>query len=310
VESAQASSAAQLRWEQRVLPAAARELAVDIIHMPHLFAPFLSSVPILASPTDNLAQTRRESGVSPRLRGALRAGSQTRLAGILWPEDISVPDESLPWLSLPPVVHPDFGSPFSNHPTSEPDVELPESYILYHGPYDMDSLQTMLSAWTWGAGSIGAYFPMVLVGMDQAERALLATLRADYGLGESVIDLNPFSPTSLPTVYQRCSALFHPASEPPWGGPVRRALACGKPIIAAQEPNSAEIVGPAAYLVPKFETKKLGAALITVVVEEEVSGELSKAALARSAGWNQGQLYGNRLVEIYHQICGHSFITP
>ncbi len=41
---------------------------------------------------------------------------------------------------------------------------LPETFILYHGPYDSSTVERLLSAWTWGAGALGELYPLVLLG--------------------------------------------------------------------------------------------------------------------------------------------------
>ena len=86
----------------------------------------------------------------------------------------------------------------------------------------------------------------------------------------------------------------------------RAALACAKPVVAYESAWADAMVGPAAYLVPpgggaQAGSRALGAALITVVVEESVAEELSQAARLRSAQWGQAE-FGERLAEAYRQL--------
>jgi glycosyltransferase involved in cell wall biosynthesis len=46
------------------------------------------------------------------------------------------------------------------------------------------------------------------------------------------------------------------------------------------------LVGPAAYLVPQGDARLLGAALITVLVEEEVAQKLIQEGRQRVAAWS------------------------
>jgi glycosyltransferase involved in cell wall biosynthesis len=92
--------------------------------------------------------------------------------------------------------------------------------------------------------------------------------------------------------------LFHPAPIAPWGAPERHALACGKPVVASENLFSDALFGPAAYLAPAGDARALGAALITVVVEDSVAENLSQAARQRAESWlDQG--FGQKLYEAY-----------
>ena len=102
-------------------------------------------------------------------------------------------------------------------------------------------------------------------------------------------------------IYQGCSALFHPAPLSPWGGAVSWALACGKPVVAAESALTDALVGPAAYLAPLDDARALGAALITVLVEEEVAEKLSLAAQKQAAGWHS-PAFGQELLAAYQEI--------
>ncbi|MDD5466268.1 MAG: hypothetical protein PHS96_00525 [Anaerolineales bacterium] len=61
------------------------------------------------------------------------------------------------------------------------------------------------------------------------------------------------------------------------------------------------MVGPAAYLVSPDDGRALGAALITVVMEGNVSTALVQAAQARRAGWAETK-FRSRLWEAYQRL--------
>jgi glycosyltransferase involved in cell wall biosynthesis len=183
------------------------------------------------------------------------------------------------------------------------DLELPETFILYHGPADPAQLRRLAECWSWAAGPIGDYYPLLLIGLSDKEQSDLAWLIKAYRMEDSLRPLPPISPAALAWLFRRCSAVFHPAPSSPWGGSVHHALACGKPFVALDTPLTSSIVGPAAYLVPDEEASSLGAAIITVIVEEQVADQLSKAALQRSADWDK-DLYGNQLASVYQDIVG------
>jgi glycosyltransferase involved in cell wall biosynthesis len=238
-----------------------------------------------------------------RLHLAAAQGGLAQVDATLWPDDLPPPDQGGAVRSLPPSVHPDFFPAKSDHNTAGTlsELDLPDTYVLYHGPADQRSMRCLLAAWRWAAEPVGGYHPLLLLGLDADARTMLETLMSEYKFGDSIIPLPPLSPERVPTLYRNCSALFHPATVPPWGGAVRHALACGRPVVAAESPLSSALVGPTAYLAPVDDPRALGAALITVVVEEEVARDLAKAAKKRAAGWRM-ETFGERLAGVYERL--------
>jgi glycosyltransferase involved in cell wall biosynthesis len=178
-------------------------------------------------------------------------------------------------------------------------LDLPETYILYHGPSAAEDLQRLLSSWSWAAGPIGENYPLIVVG---AAGRLLETLLREYGLAGSVRPVPDLPVSSLAALYQGCSLLFHPAPLPAWGDPVRMALACGKPVVALESRRSAALVGPAAYLAPSdLGGRSLGAALLSVIVDDSLYARLSETARLRS-GALDSQAFTIELGEIYRSV--------
>jgi glycosyltransferase involved in cell wall biosynthesis len=79
------------------------------------------------------------------------------------------------------------------------------------------------------------------------------------------------------------------------------ALASGTPVIAIEDERSSALAGPAAYLVKGEDSRLLGAALITVLVEEELAGRLAQAGRQRAATWSQ-QAFAEGLAKAYATI--------
>lgn len=306
------SPSTRLKWEQRILPGLARELGAQGVHLtsghPALFAStssILSPTGFAANPLESDDYGRRR-GLASRLREALGQGGRVRAGGILWPNDLPAPRSDVPLVPLPPVVHPAFTGGDSGSRDDISGLEMPETYLLYHGPHTRRDLQRLLSAWIWAAGAIGEYYPLLLVGMGEAGRDSLKPLLDLYQLGETVRPLPELPLSGLVELYQNCSALFHPAPVNPWGSPVRMALACGKPVVALESPLADALVGPAAYLVPGGKpeadrSRALGAALLTVIVEENIANALSEAARQRAAGWRSAD-FPTKLLAAYQQI--------
>lgn len=232
-----------------------------------------------------------------------------RLGGLFWPADLPealAGPEARPILSLPPAVHPLFTPGAASGPAPSPVSGLPETYVLYHGAGSEADLRRLLETWSWAAGPIGAYYPLVLAGLGPQERARLEALLPAYGLEETVLALPELDLPALAALYRGCQALLHPAPSAPWESPLRLALALGRPAAAVETPLSAALAGPAAYLAPwEPGGRALGAALITLVVEEGLAGQLSAAARRRSAGWDPAR-FREALGQAYASVSGPS----
>ena len=311
---------AHLRWEQHVLPRLVRKLGAALLHLTSSRVSLLDPANSVVSPCEFEFWDSDESDyrysasktLGQRLLESLGRGGFSRAHRAFWPSDLPTPTWPVDWISLPPVVNPDFtpgsgegqqaGSDGSSRLQRElPGLDLPESYILYHGPAGSHHLHRLLQAWKWAAVGLGELYSLLIIGLDGASVKYLSEIAREYGLEDSLRVLPPLSPASLALLYQGCAALFHPAPVAPWGGPERLALACGVPVVASENVLSDALFGPAAYLAPAGDARALGAALITVVVEDTVAEKLSQVARQRAGAW-QSQDFGQMLAEAYRRF--------
>ena len=308
----------RLRWEQRGLPSLAGQAGAELIHLVDNGPALLRSPGVLVSPAGFDSRDlpdqahRRPAGFAARLSQALAQGAQARIQELVWPEDLPEPVHQAPVRSLPPVVHPALAPEAGSRGLAQASqdelegLDLPETYLLYHGPGDEAALHRLLDAWSWAAPAIGEYYPLVLAGLDDLAQDRLAALLAEYQLTDTARPLPSLSLETLAAVYHGCRALFHPAEVSPWGDPARLALACGKPMVGLETERSAALAGDAGYLVSPAEPyparcRALGAALISLVVEDDLAEALSTAARRRSAGWKL-EKFSSSLGELYRAL--------
>lgn len=311
-------------WEQVRVPGLANQFKADLLHLMTPTAPLISSSTILYSPCyhgagmeDPSVFWRRipDSNLFlNRLRSSFAQGGMAQVSEIVWPQDVPHPPKKRHEARIPPVLPSLYligpGEQGSTNRTimhtlsrEKKDYDLPESFILYHGPGDQGSLVNLLNAWRWAAEAIGGLNPLVVVGLDRQEQAIAAHLVEEYALGVDLHILPIINPIDLAWFYRACVAVFHPAPTSPWAGPVRLALAHGKPLVASENTISDAIAGPAAYLAPAGDGRALGAALVTVIVEEQFAGEISASALKRSAAWRATDI-GEQLLGRYQLAQG------
>ncbi len=308
---------ARLGWEQITIDKLAKNTGARVIQLASGWPAIFGRAPSLVSPTASEpgglfldAEPRppvRYDNLAARLRAALEQGGMRRASGILWPADLPKPDVSAPLFMLPPAVPDVFfaGAALVESPELE---RLPDTYILYHGPTTDSDLRRLLDAWSWATPALGVDFPLLLLGMDEPGRRRLAELEPAYRFEPAVQALPALPLALLAEVYRRSSALFHPASIAPWGNSLRLAMVCGKSIVALENPLSDALVRSAAYLAPpgvspRDTCRALGAALVTVIVEEDVAASLAEESKKRSDAWKaSGALFRDGLSAVYRQI--------
>ena len=305
-----AHGSGSLFWEQRLLPRMGREQHADLLHVTGENAPLFGRAMTILSPTappgGPTPGSRRS--MAERLRLAFGQGGRSRARASFWPADLPLPEgrEHSPagvahFVKLPPSVNPAF-----KEAAIAPDLELPEDFILYHGPLDERSLQRLLSSWSWAAAAIGEATMLLVLGADPAQKVRLGHLAQINGMQTSVRGLPLLPLEGLAWLYQHCKAVYHPASIGAWEGAMRLGLACGRPLVGLETRLADALVGPAAYLVSgeqegPAQNRALGAALITVIVEESVSKALEQAARQRSAAW-QAQDFRQALDAAYQGL--------
>jgi glycosyltransferase involved in cell wall biosynthesis len=187
---------------------------------------------------------------------------------------------------------------------------IPETYILAQGSADETALNLLVEAWSWVAASIGEYYPLCVVGLDEMGRQKLEERVTASGLGKSVFVIPWLAFNEITALYQGCSAFFHPSPLAPWGDPVCMALAWGRPVVAIENQFVDARVGPAAYLSsPNAGARGLGAALISTIVEGGLAEALSQQAHRQVSGWQANTLTSS-LRQVYTSLLAVAQDTP
>jgi glycosyltransferase involved in cell wall biosynthesis len=68
-------------------------------------------------------------------------------------------------------------------------------------------------------------------------------------------------------------------------GPLE-AMACGTPVVAADASSVPEVVGESAYLVNPDDSRAMGAALISVLIQDDLHDSLRNAGLALASNFS------------------------
>lgn len=298
-EPAGSTPADRLTWEQRTLTRLRKSSRATWLHRTLPGAPLMDGGATLISAALNPFASRRDwGGWLGRLGWALGEGGLSG-AEVIYPADW--PDIPAQALRLPPLVLPEFNPTDAPESTWRDSLRLPEAYLLYHGSRAPEDITAALAAWTWASAPLGDAYSLLLAGLDQPAItwAQAEAQRLNLPGGIHILGQTPLA--ALPSLYRGAAAVLCVGEISPWANPLRYALACQRPVIGFETPLTGGMAGTAGYLVTNGDTRALGAAILTVLVNEDVAGKMQQAAGKIAAAWEMEQ-FGAALYRLYRAI--------
>jgi glycosyltransferase involved in cell wall biosynthesis len=288
---------AKLNFEQQGFPRAAGQAGADVAHVPYWAAPLTSPVPVVVTIHDliPLLLSAYRGNLLARLYTALVAASARGAAAVITDSEASRQDV-LTHLGLPPervyalplAAGHDY-APQAAGPADEAvrrKYNLPPGYVLYLGGYDVrKNIETLLYAFTYVRK--GTDIPLVLGGrLPERITPRLTDVHAligQMGLGEAVQPIGWVDEADKPALYRMASCFVFPSRYEGFGLPVLEAMACGTPVVAVNASSLPEVVGEAGFLVEPDDARGMAGAILAVLVQPEVAGDLRQKGLARAA---------------------------
>jgi glycosyltransferase involved in cell wall biosynthesis len=284
----------KVKFEQLDFPQACKRLKADLAHIPYWAPPLSSPIPFVVTIHDliPILLPEHRGGLQVRLYNALVSAATSGAVHIITDSDSSTRDV-VKYLNVPAdkvsTVHLAVGPEYKPAPDFLVDsairqkYNLPESYVLYLGGFQPHkNVNGLLAAWTWCDGPLGEGYPLVIAGkLPQPGDRFYEDLPgyAKQLELEHVQFTGMIAEEDKPAVYRGAACFVFPSRYEGFGLPVLEALACGVPTVTTAEASIPEVVGEAAYLVPDpNDTRKLGAAMIAVVVNPDVVDRLTDAA--------------------------------
>ena len=310
----------KLRFEQVLFPRSCRQLKADLAHVPYWAPPLSSPVPLVVTVHDLIPL------LFPAYRGSLLARLYTALvstaargAQVVLTDSESSRQDILSRLGLPadrvraiplaagPEFHPEAGE---DDEAVRERYGLPETYVLYVGGFDRrKNLRQLLAAWTWVDAGAGELYPLVIAGKlpapDGRMFADLPALARELGVAKTIVFPGPIASADLPALIRGATAFAYPSRYEGFGLPPLEAMACGVPVVACNTSSLPEVVGDAAILVDPDDSRALGAALLTVVVNEDVAQDLRRKGLAQAAKFSWEKT-ARETVEVYEEVHRHA----
>ena len=124
---------------------------------------------------------------------------------------------------------------------------------------------------------------LAIVGPGGFRAAWVRETIVKRGLADAVRLPGYVSEEDLVGLYNGAIALVYPSVYEGFGLPVVEAMACARPVIAANTSSLPEVAGDAAILVDPFDVPALHAAMQRLVSDDRAAAELGARGLARAA---------------------------
>jgi glycosyltransferase involved in cell wall biosynthesis len=280
--------------DQVRLPMLARRLRLDLFHVPYFAAPLLLPCPLVLTIHD-LIFDRYPAYMPQRwARGYYRAMTTAglrRARGVLAVSEATSRDlQAYYRLSPDAITVTPLAAEAAYRPADPTQVavarrryNLPEHFILSVGtrrPHK--NIGSVVRAF----GRIRDKVRHALVLIGEPDRRFpdgLPALIAREGLAGRVIDAGPVAEQDLPAIYSAADVLAFPSLVEGFGLPVLEAMSCGLPVVTSRCSSIPEVAGDAAILVDPTDDEALAAALLRVVTEPGLRGDLRTRGLMQAA---------------------------
>jgi hypothetical protein len=294
-----ASGWQRLHHEQILLPRIAQNLGADLLLMPFEAGPLGTRVPLVLF--EAIDGGISGSGIVGHLLQATRkAGAEGAIRRVMYSDMIEPVPAAKNISVIDPWVHTNFRALSKREDRQIAEhYGLPGHYVLAHGVSPAD-IRLLLASWTWVDGSVGDTVALAAIVADGLEKEVWEVELQRLELGHSVRLVAGVRFNDLPSLYRRAEALLQ-------GGLglehqiMRWAMSCGIPVIGFEAPTASRVLGPAGYLVAPGDTRALGAACLTVIVESDIRGRLRREGLSRASIFHSSE----SPVEVLNQIAGN-----
>lgn len=292
-----ASNLAKVWFEQITFPRACRKLGVDLAHVPYFGSPLAPSVPTVVTIHDLIPMVLPEyrGGFLVRLYTSLAAAAAPQAKIILADSEASrrdilqklgLPAEQVRVVYLAPAPHFQPAETWQQLVEIKKKYNLPESYVLYLGGYDVrKNVSALLHAYTWVSATLGDQYPLVLAGRMPATDTPFfpdpLRIARELGLADVVITPGWVTEEDRPLLYAAATVFVYPSRYEGFGLPVLEAMACGVPVVTTNAASIPELAGPAAFQLDPHDTKHMAAPIIRLCTEEESRDMLIERGFAQ-----------------------------
>jgi len=306
------SPLARIAWEQSALAWASRR--VDLLHGSVYASPVLAACPTVITVHD-LTFVHQAAMLRPFNRVYLRL--ITRLSARRAARVIATSEhtrrELIDWLALPPgrVVAVPNGVSEEFAPAAPTAVQafrqqnrLPARFVLFVGTLEpRKNLVRLIEAFARARASLHEETYLVIAGSKGWYYEQVFAHAASLGQGAAILFPGFVSAEALPWWYRAAAVFVYPSLYEGFGLPVLEAMASGTAVITSNTSSLPEVVGDAALSVDPTDVDALAAALVRLLNDETLRGQLSAAGVRQAAQFSWRRC-AQETVAVYREALG------
>ena len=178
---------------------------------------------------------------------------------------------------------------------------LPEDYVLFVGSVEKrKNVHGLLQAYAL-LNARGNPPPLVVVGVQRMGTSGLSRMPQDLGLTEKVHFAGYIPDEDLPAIYSGADLSVFPSLYEGFGLPPLEAMACGTPVVCSDAGSLPEVVGDAAITVDPYDVEGLAEAMRRVLADRDLAEDLRSRGLerARMFSWEKA---ARETMEVYREV--------
>jgi glycosyltransferase involved in cell wall biosynthesis len=287
--------AARIAWEQTAGLSIARRYGLDLVHAPVNVTPIVSGVPRVVTVHDLAFHLYPEQypGAKQRYLRAMTRLSVRRATRVIAVSEATRDDVIRLYgadpervVTAPNGVGPEFQPlPDEQIAAFRRERQLPEHFVLFLGTLQpRKNLETLLRAYARVMAETG--WSLVVAGAEGWGTTPIFTLARALGIEDNVRFVGYVAPQELPFWYNAAGMLVYPSFYEGFGLPALEAMACGTPVIAADNSALPEVVGDAGLLVGARDVDGFAHAITTLARDADFRHRLGRRGQLRAAGYS------------------------
>jgi glycosyltransferase involved in cell wall biosynthesis len=167
--------------------------------------------------------------------------------------------------------------------------DLADKYVMAIGSADpRKNIATLVQAYSQLPANLLADYQLVIVWTHSLMAEKLMELVNDLDLSGRVRFITQVSNLDLVLLYNAASLFAFPSLDEGFGLPPLEAMACGTPVVAANNSSIPEVVGDSALLVDAQSATNMAVEIARVLIDGVLKAELIEKGLHRAACFSWG----------------------
>jgi len=277
----------RLIWENIEIPRQAKQIKLDLLHVPGFASPYSCPCPIIVTVHDLIGMIfPKNLGLFSRFYWSKWLPFVVKRADVILASSENTKKDIQRLLGVNPenikVVYLGVGKHFI--PKKEKEISqvknkygISNDYVLHVGAVEpRKNIERLIVAFKKAKAKVGKDIKLVIAGKKEwAYEKVLSTIKKE-ALQNDVIFSGYIEDADLPAIYSGASVLAFPSLYEGFGLPLVEAMACGTPIVASNISSVPEIAKEAAILVDPYNEEDLSEALVSVLSDQKLKDSLTQ----------------------------------